>query len=76
MILRMILMSFISLSLNSFAFAGDDTAKNYKKYKSYSAPKKERLNDKWSKFKEKTNWDSLSDKERSKLKKKVFDKSK
>ena len=78
MILKTLLVTLIifSFSLNS-AFAEDkDTIKNYKRYKSFAAPKKERLNDTWSDFKKKTNWDNLSDKERQKLKKKVFNKNK
>jgi len=77
MIIKTVLVTLIAFgfSLNS-AFADDkDTVKNYKRYKSFAAPKQERLNDKWSDFKKKTDWDNLSDKERSKLKKKVFKKS-
>jgi hypothetical protein len=75
-IILVTLMTF-SISLSSVAFAeGEDkeTVRNYKRYKSFAAPKKERLNDKWSDFKKRTNWDNLSDKERDRLKKKVYDK--
>lgn len=76
MITRLMLVAFITFSFSSFSYADDaDSARNLKKYKSYAAPKQKRLKDKWSKFKERTNWDSLSDKEKRKLKKKVYDKS-
>ena len=76
MIYRILLVTLIGLSFSfNTAYAGDDTVENYKRYKSFNKPKKERLNNKWSDFKKKTNWDNLSDQERKELKKKVYDKS-
>lgn len=76
MISKVLCVTLITLTFSfSTAYAEKkDTVKNYKRYKSFAAPKKERLNDKWSDFKKKTDWDNLSDKERRELKKRVYNK--
>ena len=49
-----------------------DTKENYKRYKSFAAPKKKRLLNKWEKFKKESDWDNLSPAERRRLKERVM----
>lgn len=52
-----------------------DTQKNYKRYKSFAAPKKKRLVNKWEKFKKESDWEHLSPAEKRRLKERVIKQS-
>lgn len=49
---------------------------NYSKYKGYSPKKKKRYKSKWGSFKSGSKWNSLSDSDKSKLRRRVLEKNK
>lgn len=75
----LVLLSLLT-AVNTTAYANRgrydrETEENYKRYKSYAAPKQKELSNKWDKFKKESNWDDLSPAERRRLKDRVMRKS-